>query len=306
MVVHHAAEALEVVVAEEAVEEGPALHQQLQPIPGQRHHRGEQQAGAGPQAAAQALEVALQHGEQPKGQAGEHHRHGPLGQHRQPQQQPAGPPGPGSGIAPPEQQQRRAQQGTEQRIADGHAAPQQHQRRKGEGQGGAGGGDRLQHPPRAGGAGCRLRPAQQGGRQQQHHAHTAEGGGQAGRPGAQGVPAGLAGQGVAEPHQPIDQRRLVVAGQAIDPGGQPVAGVGHGPGGGGEQRRRFIHQPGAAEAPDKQQQPHDQHCQQHQPADPRRQRRAGWAGVGVGGGDAAVGHGAKHQARPYRHWRSGP
>ena len=268
VVIHHRGEALQVVISKEALPEGLPLHQQLGAIPGQGHGGGDHQARQRPPQPHQQPWLSLPPGEQGQGQAHQHQGHGPLREHRQPQQQPTGPPALAFrvGIAAPEEQQAQGQGGGEQAIAHRHPAPDQHQGREGKGQGCAEG--RQGRPGGAaqaaiGGRRWGLGPAQQGGRQGQHHHHAGEGRGQAGCPGAQGIPERLAGQQVAQPHQPVDERRFVVAGQAIDPGGEPVAGLGHGPGRGGKQGRRFIHQARAAQPPEEEGDAAGQHQQQH-------------------------------------------
>jgi len=274
VVVHHAAEALQVVVAEEAVPEGLPLLQQGQAVPGSGHHSGDRHSEHGAQAAHQAGQIALQPAEAQQGEAQQHHRHRPLGQHGQPQHHPAGPPAAAAGgIAAPAQQQADRQAAAEQGVADGDATPDQHEGGKGEGQGGAEGGEAW--------TAAGLGPAQQGVHQALHHGHRRQGRGQACRPGAQGVPAGLAGQAVEQAHRPVHQRRLVVARQAVHPGNQPVAGLGHRPGRGCEQGRRLIHQARAAQLPHEQQQAQAQAGKPQAPAGETVSRSSRGGGGGL-------------------------
>ena len=205
VVVHHRGEALQIVVAKKALPERLSLHQQRQAIPGQRHQGGECQPRQGPQPRPQPAQIRLQPAKQQQREPQQHHRHRPLGQHRQPQHQPGLPPAaPAVGVAAPAQQQAEPQATRQQGITHGDAAPHQRQGREAIGQG------RCQRRgPLSPGA---LGPAQQRLGQAQHQRHAGQGRGQPRRPGAQGVPSLLPRQGIQGPHQPIHQRRLVIAG----------------------------------------------------------------------------------------------
>ena len=88
MVVHHRGEALQIVVAEEAVPVGATLHRQLDGIPGNGHRRAEPQPSQESQLPPVGDELTLTPGEQGDHQHEEHQAHRALGQHRQTQDQP--------------------------------------------------------------------------------------------------------------------------------------------------------------------------------------------------------------------------
>ena len=263
MAIHHLGEALQVVVAEEAVPEGPPLHRQLSDIPGQRHQGDDGEAPPGSQPLPELALAALS---QPVEQAGEGCQgqgHRSLGEHRETEtdpcrQGPAASPARIVGkrhIMAPEPQQGQAQQSAEQHVAHGSAGPDHHPGREGKGQGRRQG---QAPPPQGGSRGRSLGlPAPEGVRQPQHHRHGRQGGRKTGGEGSEGIEAG-GNSCIAQPHQPIDQDRLVEAWVAVDARREPVACFHHGAASSSEQRRGFINQPRTAQAPDKEPGPQQQ------------------------------------------------
>ena len=169
VVVDHAGEALQVVIAKEAVPERLALHQQFKDVPGKTHHSRERQAGERAQTLPGCCQIPAPCTEQQQGQTGDDHRNGTFGQNRQAEHQPRRPPALGLGCSEttPLQQQADGQQATQQRITDGGATPNQHQWREPESKGGADGGSAR---PRTG----LLWPTQQGVGQAQHHGEAGQ------------------------------------------------------------------------------------------------------------------------------------
>ena len=258
MVIHHRGEALEVVVTEKAVPERLAFHQQFRGVPGQADGGCDQQSLQRTQALPGRHRISPQCRKDQQSQAGEDHGHWTLGENRQAEHHPGGPPANrfGAGETAPLQKQADAQQGTEQSITHGGAAPHEHQWREGESEG-------CRHgcPPWA--TGAWLRPAQQGVGQTEHHRHGRQSGRQTGCPAAERIPAFTARQGVEGPHEPVHKRWFVVPRQTVDPGSQPVTRVSHRPTGRCEQGGRLIHQPRAAESPQSDQNSQDQDQPKH-------------------------------------------
>ena len=263
MVVHDAGVALQVVIAEKAVPVGLALPQQGQPIPRGRQGQGEEHAGQGPQPPPEPRAVGAKQAKQAEGEGEQHEGHRSLAEHRQGQGAPTGPPGPPlRGVGAPGQQQAEGEGGGEKGIAHLAAPPHQHERPEGKGQGGAQGGGGAIGAGRGGGPVRGLGPAQEGLGQGQHRGEARQGGGKAGGPTAKRVKRAESGQSVQAAHEPVDQGWLVVAGQAVDPGDEPVAAFRHLARGSGEEGGGFIHQAGGAQAEQKHSRARESHQQQ--------------------------------------------
>ena len=224
MVIDHARESLKVVVAEKAVPERLTFHQQLSDVPGKTDGSGDQKSRQWPEATPETCQVTPGDRKQHQGHARQHHRNRPLGEDSGGQENPGQPPPPSgsSHVTTPLAEQAESQRSIEQGIADGRAAPDQHQGRQPEGQ-------RCRHRRAAGmvilGTGMTHQRVADG----EHRHHGGQRRRQTRRPGPERIPVLMTGKGIAQPHQPVNERRFVKTGQTVHPRGQPVAGLSHGP-----------------------------------------------------------------------------
>ena len=206
MAIHNFGEALQVVIAEEALQKRFALPVNRSPIPRTSHRQAEQAAWTRPQALTDHANLALQQGEKPPGEAKQNDSHRSFGEGGQSQGQPAQPPG-NAGIhqAPPGTDHRQGHQGCQQAVAHPDPTPQHHQGAQPET-------ERRRKPQTLRAREITTLPPGQQQSQQRHHSSGGEGGRKCSSPGTIGIPAGLARKAVDHSHQPIHKRRLVVTG----------------------------------------------------------------------------------------------
>ena len=254
MVVHHLGETLQIVVTKKTVPVGLPLPQQSNGKPGGGKHQGESETWTRAQPPQQPSSFRAKQPKQSEAEGEQDNRHRSLAEHGQRQHTPAGPPRtPFSREGAPRQQQAEGEGGGEQSIAHLGAPPHQHERTQGKSQGSGDGGGNPTQSGRGGAVASqtRRRPAQEGVGQGRHRGHAGQCGGQPGSPAAKGIPLVRTRKGIEAAHQPVDQWRLVVAGQAVDLGDEPVAAFGHLACGGGEDGGRLINQPGLSQAQQK-------------------------------------------------------
>ena len=215
VVIHHPGETLQVVVTKKTVPVGLPLPQQSSGEPGGGKHQGESETWKRAQPPPQPISFRAKQPKQSEAEDEKDNRHRSLAEHGQRQHSPTGPPRtPLSREGAPRQQQAEGQGGGEKGIAHLGATPHQHERTQGKSEGCI---DGCGNPTQSGRGGtvasqARRRPAQEGVGQGHHRGHAGQSGGQPGSPTAKGIPLLGTGKGIEAAHQPVDQRRLVVAG----------------------------------------------------------------------------------------------